>query len=799
MKAGRIVFDSSFTLKKKIKSANGLDVWAAREEKKRRTVALVYVPRSLFEDPEALAKLEQEVHKYTELDHPHLVRIYGLVKDDNSAAISVEHIAGETLLERCEKAPGGHLEVKEITTWLAELCSALSLVHQKTKTPHGAVCPSNLVLDPEGNLKLAGLGLTPLLGHAHEAASHSDMVDDSAFHLSPQQAAAEHPCLSDDVYGVGSTVYHLLTSKPPFYEGDLAKDLAETVPPLLTDRRRQLGAKGKSIPKKWESVIASCLAKDKKGRPTSISEIVEELDLPAVSTDSSVPGLKKKEPKDKKVILLIVAALMVGLLFFGGSVWFLGGIVKSQLERQAEEERLAIEKAEKAAAAKAAAEQAERERIRLEEEARIKAAEAEKARLEELEKQRLEAERIAAARGGVIVNTEPEGATVTLSGEHVEQSPARFSVIPIGEHTVRIEKKGYETVERKIEIRADDYTDLGMIRLTRATGKISIVSTPAGATVSSGGEILGKTPLQLTREPTGNRVYRLKLPGHHVLETKQKISKTEPIELELQLQKRSGPVAGEAWENDLGMKFNPVPGVDVLFSVFETRVGDFKAFADATGYQALDGMCSIQGSDWGMHGHTWKDPGFEQNDAHPVVGVSWEDAKAFCEWLTQRDRALGVLSDQQYYRLPTDAEWSVAVGLREAETGTPEQKNGVTKNQFPWGTDWPLPRDIANLAGMEIDTQKWPQGWGLVEMHRDKYQRTSPVGSFKLQHFGLRDMCGNVWEWCEDRYKPNEIWRVLRGGSWSTNNREHLLSSRREYFGPTDRYSIFGFRTVVVY
>jgi formylglycine-generating enzyme required for sulfatase activity len=153
----------------------------------------------------------------------------------------------------------------------------------------------------------------------------------------------------------------------------------------------------------------------------------------------------------------------------------------------------------------------------------------------------------------------------------------------------------------------------------------------------------------------------------------------------------------------------------------------------------------------------------------------------------------------QSYRLPTDAEWSKAVGLRENESGTPEQKNGVAKWQYPWGTDWPPPREVGNYAGHEAGESNWPYGWQVMAEHRDKYPRTSPVGSFLPRVNGLYDMGGNVGEWCEDKYKADAMWRVLRGASWGTNKEEHLLSSHREYYGPNDRYSLFGFRCVVSY
>jgi hypothetical protein len=77
-----------------------------------------------------------------------------------------------------------------------------------------------------------------------------------------------------------------------------------------------------------------------------------------------------------------------------------------------------------------------------------------------------------------------------------------------------------------------------------------------------------------------------------------------------------------SWENSLGMKFVPVSGTKVLFSIWDTRVRDYEAFVKATGRE-------------------WRRPDFKQDPTHPAVNVSWIDAQAFCEWLTEKERTAG--------------------------------------------------------------------------------------------------------------------------------------------------------------
>jgi formylglycine-generating enzyme required for sulfatase activity len=219
--------------------------------------------------------------------------------------------------------------------------------------------------------------------------------------------------------------------------------------------------------------------------------------------------------------------------------------------------------------------------------------------------------------------------------------------------------------------------------------------------------------------------------------------------------------------NTLGMKFVPVAGTDVQFSMWETRVKDYAAYAVANA-----------GVDTG-----WKSPGFTQADTHPVVRVNWEDANAFCAWLTKKELAEGKIKAGQKYRLPTDVEWSVAVGLGEETGNTPEAKSRGIKDVYPWGKEWPPPVGAGNYGR---------------NLNVDKFDRTAPVGSFSANQFGLHDTGGNVWEWCDDKYRATSLHRVLRGASWGNGYPDYLLSSHRDHYTPGGRGDRIGFRCVLV-
>jgi hypothetical protein len=236
--------------------------------------------------------------------------------------------------------------------------------------------------------------------------------------------------------------------------------------------------------------------------------------------------------------------------------------------------------------------------------------------------------------------------------------------------------------------------------------------------------------------------------------------------------------------NSLGMKFVPVPGTQALFSIWDTRVQDYAAYARVN---KLDSAWTRQEKD-GVP--------VSREPEYPVVGVSWDDANAFCQWLTEKESAEGKLPQGMNYRLPTDEEWSRAVGLAKEEGATPEERSGKNNTDFPWGIGFPPPRgEVGNYADAAFH-EKFPQEkW--IEGYADGYATTSPVGSFSPNAYGLRDMGGNVLQWCEDLNEPGSHERVLRGASWDLNSRGYLLSSHRAHNPPVARNDLNGFRCVL--
>jgi formylglycine-generating enzyme required for sulfatase activity len=327
------------------------------------------------------------------------------------------------------------------------------------------------------------------------------------------------------------------------------------------------------------------------------------------------------------------------------------------------------------------------------------------------------------------------------------------------------------------------------------TGVVLVESNPDGAQVWDGDKLLGVTPLRLTEMPIGLIRLQLRLQRYLYSEVTGQVGADGTLHLTEDLQIAKAPVSGRDWTNTIGMRFVPVG--DLLFAIWDTRVRDYQEFVQASGYQATGPMESILDGVQAQHGKTWDAPGFSQTPDHPAIGISWKDAMEFCSWLTQKERSIGLLQEGQYYRLPTDQEWSKAAGIDHEEGATPEERSGRSVDLYPWGNGFPPPPGAGNYAGAEMRGADWPANWRFIQNYNDGFTRTSPVGSFKPNALGIYDLGGNVWQWCMDKFSASGDARVLRGASWANADPALLKTNRRIDDVVDSRTDCYGFRCVL--
>ncbi|MEZ6053308.1 MAG: SUMF1/EgtB/PvdO family nonheme iron enzyme [Planctomycetaceae bacterium] len=227
---------------------------------------------------------------------------------------------------------------------------------------------------------------------------------------------------------------------------------------------------------------------------------------------------------------------------------------------------------------------------------------------------------------------------------------------------------------------------------------------------------------------------------------------------------------------------------DFRMGANEVTVGQFRQFVSETGYKA-DGGYRFDADRRRFlfsEDNNWDRTGLEQTEDHPVVNVSWNDAIAFCDWLSKKERAT--------YRLPTEAEWEYAC---RAGTTTRFASGNGDEDMFI----------IGNFAYDKVETLLRPED---EDDWDDGFPLTAPTGQFQPNRFGLFDMHGNVWEWCQDTYAAtfskapvtdptgpagDNGFRVARGGSWA-HPPQRARSSERAAFKVGDRSLLTGFRVV---
>ena len=334
--------------------------------------------------------------------------------------------------------------------------------------------------------------------------------------------------------------------------------------------------------------------------------------------------------------------------------------------------------------------------------------------------------------GGLSIDSQPQGMPVEVDGRRVGVTPVTVHPIGVGSHSVAIGKgeDGYNTYEGTAEVQANETRSVKEDLLPRL-GNLTVYSEPAEAAVSIDGEEQeGLTPLTVRGLLAGTHKIEVKK-GELIYEGEARIGEglTETLQCPLQQPFRGGEMV-------------EVKDRGFWIDKHEVTNAQYAEFVRATGHRIP--ICADRGkADW----NTWRGDrppaGYED---HPVVGVSSEDAAAYCQWAGRR--------------LPTKEEWQQAC-------------QGTGRRAYPWGNAYPYPSaQLANF-GRSIGT-------------------TAPVGSYTAGRspYGALDMSGNVWEWTAS---GSGTGRAVRGGSW-VNDPYAVRCTYRYYRQPSYRGNFIGFR-----
>jgi hypothetical protein len=201
----------------------------------------------------------------------------------------MEYIDGDTLSHLRAKRPSRVFEAAALRRYVAELCEALDYAHTRAKIVHRDIKPSNLMVNSRDETKVADFGIARSLSDSVSRLTETRHTSGTLLYMSPQQLEGERTSPLDDVYSVGAVLYELLTSKPPFYRGQIDHQIRTKPPASIAERRAELGIDEPPVPPSWERTVAACLAKNPADRPQSAVEIARALMPESVETQKYVP------------------------------------------------------------------------------------------------------------------------------------------------------------------------------------------------------------------------------------------------------------------------------------------------------------------------------------------------------------------------------------------------------------------------------------------------------------------------------------------------------------------------------
>jgi formylglycine-generating enzyme required for sulfatase activity/serine/threonine protein kinase len=749
---GKSLILGNYTLLDKIGAGGMGQVFKAQHRRMDRLVAIKMLPPDMAKDPEAVARFQREVKAAAKLRHPNVMAADDADEANGVHFLVMEYVEGSDLSVLVREH--GPLSVDLAIQCILQAARGLAYAHNQGII-HRDIKPANLLLDKKGTIKVLDMGLARIEGLSNEHLTATEQVMGTVDYMSPEQAASTHGVdARADIYSLGCTLWFLLTGGK-MYEGEtlMSRMLKHREAPIPS-----LCAACDDVDYALEVIYLRMVAKQPEDRFQSMNDVVREFE----NLQANSSGLSRLAAnEDSALKAFFVQNPEPGTSVREGTRT--KGLVSPPAAKPAKVEEPTVDYRDGGIGTDPKSENS----------------------VKPLPKPATSASKkppgkpplkfIAAGIAGLVAIVlavifivrdkhgnelaraeAPAGATIEIQKKpaaakvkQVAATPPPRAIAPFDSATA---KKHQAAWAKYLGTQVETTNSIGMRLTLIPPGEFMMGSTPEQNAVGRKmGEADGLKP---------EDYYWQRLPEEMPI---HRVALTKPLAM----------------------------------GATEVTIGQFRKFVDATKYitetEKLGGGYSHRDTatnkDVFDPKRTWSAPGYAVTDDSPVTQTTWNDAAAFCNWLSQQERRIPsyradgkgswLVADQaDSYRLPTEAEWEYAC-------------RAGTTTQFWFGDDAAL----------------LPQYDWFKKNAGDKAQ---PVAAKQPNPFGLYDMHGNVREWCQDLYEgkwyersPSDnptgptsgSFRVIRGGGW-TYRASYSRSAFRYCRTPSYRYHYYGLRCV---
>lgn len=809
-----------------------------------RTVAIKVLPAELSRSENFVRRFYAEATAAAKLLHPHIIQIYFIGEDQGHHYFAMQYVQGESLADVL--ATQGKLDLTEALSVMQQALLGLAAAH-KVGLIHRDIKPGNLLLDARSRkVYLADFGLVKSLDEANGLTATGTIMG-TVDYISPEQGRGLPVDARTDLYSLGVVLYRMLTGRLPF-EADNATSMIfqhayETPPPLR--------CLVKDLPEAYSRIVDRLLAKEPQDRYPSAEAVLDDLKAAplrlspaqgvAVSQEdkSSSPPLPSR-PQSR---FQLGTTQLIAVPDFGASPalpnnldavaptgWWprLQNRFLDYVSKQAPELYNQMQSTEQQVdRAVAVYERRERKLRELAHEAQS-VSDGLTQQLKEWKQAAQQRESFSSnAESGPDASCQPHDNQAAMAELAVQIAQQREQSDEILRQLHQVEAKRVQLVLQRDLLKARLKVAHARLEVaggkpdTRRRGWASFLSwltqRPPKAVIlgSLGAALLVMFLVLFSQKPIEDKV-------REVLSSPPPSAITNSINMSLVLipqgeflmgataQQRaeasridgSFPLQYSADEEPQHLVRITKP---FYMSQHEVTREQFAAFVKDSGYKTEAEMQNEAAKDTPGSApiETWRTPEFPQEDNHPVVCITWNDAVRFCQWLSEKE---GVTC-----RLPTEAEWEYACRAgatthyqngddpeKVAELGNVADKTLTEEKKL----NSVLPNKSENVRSENVRS--------MAIASSDGYAYTAPVGRYRPNAFGLYDMHGNVVEWCSDWFGENYyraspkadpqgpragVFRCFRGGHWFSTPGFCRMADRSRY-PPNHIANRFGIRVV---